>query len=277
MNASRSGIASLAIGFSLCAAPASAQYMYPDADASGIHGAGAAAVDVPSASALADDSIPSSTRADSLVYAKVITRVGARSKLRALGWRAPLEVRGSDVGLEGVRYYEPPASAGDRGEGTKVLRWSEIHKVQVRGSAAGKGALIGATVLGGLGLIVGMSATAPCSGFDIWCGASATDALGITLISAVSGALVGGILGAPLRHWKTAYDSGVSLPLRILLADGKVIEAISVEPRGPEMLRIVSLGGSASYIAVNKVHEIRDARGTDWTADVLERQRRLPK
>jgi hypothetical protein len=245
---------------------------------SDVQKAGEASPDSASALAEAGDSVVVATRADSLAYAKVIARVGARLKLRVLGWRATVEVRGSDVGFEGVRYHEPAAFSGEHGEGATVLRWPEIHKVQVRGSAAKKGALTGAIVFGGLGLLVGLSVATPCSGnFDILCGASATDALGITLISTASGALVGGILGAPFRHWKTVYDSGVSLPLRISLADGKVMEAVSVEPRGLDMLRIVLLGGRTSYVAINQVHEIRDAGGTDWTADVLQRQRRLPK
>ena len=83
---------------------------------------------------------------------------------------------------------------------------SDVARIQVRGSASGTGALVGAGVgfAGGLAAGLGLSSSL-CSdgGCSNETGGTAVIALGSTL----AGALVGAVIGAPLRTWHTVYQA----------------------------------------------------------------------
>jgi len=83
---------------------------------------------------------------------------------------------------------------------------SDVTRIQVRSGASGTGALVGAGVgfAGGVAAGVGLSSSL-CS--DGGCsnagGGTAVIALGAT----AAGALVGALIGAPLRKWHTVYEA----------------------------------------------------------------------
>lgn len=121
-------------------------------------------------------------------------------------------------GAWGVSYLEKPWLSGDtltfaaigsegpdpRSDPARALAFREVNRIQVRASAAGRGACWGAIIglVGGLAAGLGIDASL--------CGDSACDneGGGIALIaigSTAGGALVGAIVGAPMERWKTVY------------------------------------------------------------------------
>jgi hypothetical protein len=77
---------------------------------------------------------------------------------------------------------------------------SAVERLQVslkvsRGSQAGKGALIGGTSLGLLGLMLGLGMTSECVGFEIFCGGDFGDAMLVTASAAGVGAAIGALVG----------------------------------------------------------------------------------
>ncbi len=87
---------------------------------------------------------------------------------------------------------------------------SEISEIEVRGSAWVTGALVGGAIGGASGLAFGLSTTRDCAEFfDIYCDTSAGEVVFATLVTGAFGAAVGGLIGLPIRKWKTVYrDSG---------------------------------------------------------------------
>jgi hypothetical protein len=83
---------------------------------------------------------------------------------------------------------------------------SDVTRIQVRGGASGTGALVGAGVgfAGGLAAGLGLSSSL-CS--DGGCSNAGGGTAVIALGSTVAGALVGALIGAPLRKWHTVYQA----------------------------------------------------------------------
>jgi len=83
---------------------------------------------------------------------------------------------------------------------------SDVTRIQVRGGASGTGALVGAGVgfagglAAGLGLSSSLCSDGGCSNAG---GGTAVIAIGVT----AAGALVGALIGAPLRKWHTVYQA----------------------------------------------------------------------
>ena len=83
---------------------------------------------------------------------------------------------------------------------------SDVTRIQVRGGASGTGALVGAGVgfagglAAGLGLSSSLCSDGGCSNAG---GGTAVIAIGAT----AAGALVGALIGAPLRKWHTVYQA----------------------------------------------------------------------
>lgn len=90
------------------------------------------------------------------------------------------------------------------GTRTSRLGLRDVTSMQVRGSASGTGAAVGAGVglVGGLAFALGLSASL-CS--DGGCGNEAGGTAVITLGSAGAGALLGALIGAPVKKWHTVY------------------------------------------------------------------------
>jgi len=86
------------------------------------------------------------------------------------------------------------------------LSLSDVTRIQVRGGASGTGALVGAGVglAGGLAVGIGLSASL-CD--DGGCSNQGGGAAVIALGSTMAGALVGALIGAPLKKWHTVYEA----------------------------------------------------------------------
>ena len=98
------------------------------------------------------------------------------------------------------------AAADSRGTPGPRLGLSDVTRIQVRGGASGTGALVGAGIglAGGLAAGLGLSASlCEGGGCSNQGGGTAVVALGSTL----AGALLGALIGAPLKKWHTVYQS----------------------------------------------------------------------
>ncbi len=160
--------------------------------------------------ALAGNAEAVQAQADSVRLEQLQVRVNSQDRIRAFTYSWGLvELRrprlaGLSITYENVKMTAlPPDTAQPF---PRLLSLPEVSKLQVRGSAAKSGAIIGASVLGGLGLVFGLASTRECSGgFFEYCEFSAGDVVGFTLGGAAFGALVGVLIGAPLTKWKTVY------------------------------------------------------------------------
>jgi len=143
------------------------------------------------------------SHADRLAFQSVSQIVGPRTRVRVFGATGQYQALGSDVTLQGIR-VGAPGEAG--GPGSGVMSWSEIHQVQVRGSAAGHGAKIGGITMG----LVGLGLAAIASNLEV--GLSPSDDIGprqyatFTFVSAGAGAVVGAVIGAMTPKWKTVHS-----------------------------------------------------------------------
>jgi len=143
------------------------------------------------------------SHADSLAFQSLSRIVGPGTSVRVFGATGPYLALGSDVTLQGIR-TAAPGEAGESGSG--VMSWSEVHQVQVRGSAAGQGAKIGGVTMG----LVGLGLAAIASQLQV--GLSPSDDIGprqfatFTFVSAGAGAVVGGVIGALIPKWKTVHS-----------------------------------------------------------------------
>lgn len=133
------------------------------------------------------------TRADTLMFQSVERRVKPDASARVFSRGGVIEVTGRAIGLRGVSLH-------DRADST--LPWASVSKVQVRKSAAGRGALVGGIVFGAAGLIGMASMTHDCGSFEFTCGAKTGDVIAGTLGAFAIGALVGTIVAAPFHSWK---------------------------------------------------------------------------
>ena len=87
------------------------------------------------------------------------------------------------------------------------IQMRHVQRLWRRGSAAGTGFMIGAVV----GMLGGAAGGAALAEFDLW--GSASPSSGETAGTAALGALLGGLsvgilgalMAAPIRRWKTAY------------------------------------------------------------------------
>lgn len=86
------------------------------------------------------------------------------------------------------------------------LRLDSVERIQVRGSAAGTGALIGAIggLVGGMALSIGVTSTL-CN--DGGCSNQAGGTAGIAIVSTMGGALLGALIGSVSRKWQTIYST----------------------------------------------------------------------
>ena len=147
-----------------------------------------------SVAAVRAPSAPAPTRADTLAFQSVTSRVKPDAFARVFSRRGDVEVQGRGITLQGVRRFGNPDS---------TIPWSDVTKVQARGSAASRGALVGGVLFGAVGLMAMASSTDPCDEFlEITCGASTGDVVMGALVAAGAGALVGTLVGSPFRQWK---------------------------------------------------------------------------
>jgi len=134
---------------------------------------------------------------DSLSFAELQRLIASQDSVRVRGSSGEVVILSPTMTPDSLLAVTTP---GPR------LSLGDVTRIQVRGSASGTGAMVGAGVgfAGGLAAGVGVSSSL-CS--DGGCsnegGGTAVIALGSTL----AGALVGALIGAPLRKWHTVYQA----------------------------------------------------------------------
>lgn len=138
---------------------------------------------------------------DSLTFTELQTLVASQDSVRVRGTFGQVVIRTptltTDSLLPAADNADPP---GPR------LSLGDVTRIQVRGGASGPGALVGASVgfAGGLAAGLGVSASL-CS--DGGCSNEGGGTALITLGSTAAGALLGALLGAPLKKWHTVYEA----------------------------------------------------------------------
>ena len=215
---------------------------------------------------------------DSTTLLRLRKSIGPRSRVKAIGTFGTLELRSVDLAGDGLSGRAAHPMSADHAGYEGRIPWTEVSELRVRRSGVESGLSTGMAAGAGTVLTAVIVYAIHGGSFD----SKNMLTIGqVTVVWVAAGALVGAVIGTPFRQWKMVYRRtkafSVGLPLRIVLSDHRVIEVTRVEPWSPEMLRIVSLDGGVSYLAANHVREIRDARGTDWTAEVLQKRRRLPR
>lgn len=153
---------------------------------------------LPAQAAPAGDSVASADLADQIRgQARIRVQLVNHTELELL---EPRLVEGS---LRFVR-FEPGGQAATQSsnDGTHVLPLVEVGRIQVRRTAAGKGALIGLLVGGATLAAIDRAGSPPR-----W---DRNETLLFGFLGGGVGALVGAVIGAPFRSWKTVYPAPAS-------------------------------------------------------------------
>ena len=141
---------------------------------------------------------------DSIARANLSRVLAGHSRLRVVGRSGAFELGDPKITSEGVAFERilpaPDSIPPSRGP---AVPWSEISALEVRGNAAGQGAVVGGVTGGLLGALLGFglsealrSEGEPRSSFIIAGGGT----------GAVIGLIGGAIVGAPFRRWTTIYQ-----------------------------------------------------------------------
>lgn len=158
----------------------------------------ASTTQLPAQAVLAGDSVASADLADQIRgQARIRVRLVNHNELELL---EPRLVEGS---LRFVR-FEPggqPAAQPSH-DGTHMLPLVEVDRIQVRKTAAGKGALIGLLVGGATLAAVDRAGSPPR-----W---DHNETLLFGFLGGGMGAVVGALIGAPFRSWSTVYPAPAS-------------------------------------------------------------------
>ncbi len=146
--------------------------------------------------------VPSTRNAlglDSVAFAALRARVTSQDNVRVRGTFGELVIRRPTLTADSLL-------AGADSSGTPGPRVSlrDVNRIQVRGSAAGTGAAVGAGVGFAGGLLVGLGLSAALCG-EGGCNSEASGVTVITFGSTAGGALLGTLVGAPLKKWHTVY------------------------------------------------------------------------
>ncbi|HKE89265.1 MAG TPA: hypothetical protein VKB45_02935 [Gemmatimonadales bacterium] len=92
-------------------------------------------------------------------------------------------------------------------EGTE-LGLDSVDRIQVRGNAAGRGALIGAGIGLAGGLAMGIGLTSSLCNDGLGCRNAGGGSAFIALVSTAGGALLGALIGSTAKRWVTIYPGG---------------------------------------------------------------------
>jgi hypothetical protein len=118
-----------------------------------------------------------------------------------------IEAAGVRAGVEGLTYSGIVSSTrGDTLPAPGTVKWDAIVEAQVQGSHAGRGAKIGAALLGVMGLLTGMAAANLGVEEDNTAGTAAAGAVGAG-VGVLAGAGLGALIGAPFHTWKRVYPN----------------------------------------------------------------------
>lgn len=92
------------------------------------------------------------------------------------------------------------------------LMLDSVDRIQVRGNAAGTGALIGAGIGLAGGLAMGIGLTSSLCNDGLGCSNAGGGTAFIALASTAGGALLGALIGAASKRWETIYSSDGQQP-----------------------------------------------------------------
>jgi hypothetical protein len=138
---------------------------------------------------------------DSLTFVELQALVASQDSVRVRGGVGEVIIRTPTLTTDSLL-----AATDSSGTPGPRLALSDVTRIQVRGGASGTGTLVGAGVglAGGLAAGLGLSASL-CS--DGGCNNAAGGTAVIALGSTVAGALLGALIGAPLKKWHTVYEA----------------------------------------------------------------------
>jgi hypothetical protein len=131
-------------------------------------------------------------------------RIGPEDLIRLRGDFGEFQGYAGVAGPRGLERLRPNhESSGQTGEITPVglVPWSRIHRVDMRGGSAAKGAVAGGVLLGSLGGMVGAAAVSVAEGSESTSAALVEGAL----FGGACGALLGGLIGAAIPSWHRLY------------------------------------------------------------------------
>lgn len=136
---------------------------------------------------------------DSLTFAELQTLVTSQDSVRVLASWGQVIIRGPTLTADSL--LAAPDSTGVSGARMSL---GDVKQIQVWRGASGTGALVGA----GVGLAAGLAASIAlskslCS--DGGCSNEAGGTAVVTLGSTAGGALLGTLIGAPVKAWRTVY------------------------------------------------------------------------
>jgi hypothetical protein len=139
---------------------------------------------------------------DSLTFAELQALVASHDSVRVRGSFGEVVIRAPTLTTDSLL-----AAADSSGTPGPRLGLSDVTRIQVRGGASRTGALVGAGVglAGGLAAGLGLSASLCNDG-----GGCSNEGGGMAVLalgSTVAGALVGALIGAPLKKWHTVYQA----------------------------------------------------------------------
>jgi len=131
----------------------------------------------------------------SRINGQALIRVGGRWGIRYL---VGPHLSGRSLAFETMN---PPDSVATS------LTLDGVERIQVRGSATGKGAAIGAAI--GLvgGLAAGIGLTSSLCNDGLGCSNAGGGTVFVALVSTAGGALLGALIGSASKRWETIYPS----------------------------------------------------------------------
>ena len=147
------------------------------------------------------------TRDDSIARVSLPYRINGHALIRVRGsWGTAFLNQPQLVGQ--VLTYASAAS--EPGALPRPLTLDAVDRIQARGSAAGTGALVGAAIGAAAGVPAGVALAKSLN--DIGFGSSSSPDYGGTMlltvpVSAAGGALLGALIGATFKKWKTVYHA----------------------------------------------------------------------
>jgi hypothetical protein len=139
---------------------------------------------------------------DSLTFAQLQTMVASQDSVRVEATWGEVVLRRATLTSDSL--LAAPDSSGEPGPRVGLVA---VQRIQAWRGASGKGARVGAIVGLAAGLAGSIALTASlCS--EGGCDSPAGGTVVITAGSTAAGALLGALLAAPIKSWRTVYRSG---------------------------------------------------------------------
>ncbi len=132
--------------------------------------------------------------------ARIQMRFASGRPARTIGQGGTQIVNSPRITPKGVEWLAPSVAGQDTLLPPTMVQWTEIERLQTRGSAAGVGAATGAIIVGGLTLVVGISLSS-----DPFLGGNPAGVMAATAGGVLFGAGVGTLVGAAIPKWVNVH------------------------------------------------------------------------